>query len=297
MKKILLLVFTAILLCNMSGCDASAKPAQIAVTTLPVYEFTVQLCQGTGISVTQLVTESVSCLHDYTLQVSQMQTIEAAQLIILSGAGLEDFLADALSTDTATVDASAGIALLCGTHEHEHEHDHGHEHEHSHENDPHIWLSPANAKQMAQNICIGLKEQYPHYADTFEQNLQVLLEALADLEHYGQTSLAQLSCRELVTFHDGFGYLADAFGLTVLKAIEDESGSEASAAEIIELTKLVNAHHLPAIFTEKNGSASAASIISAETGIPCYALDMALSGSSYFEAMYQNIDTLKEALG
>lgn len=293
MKKFLLLVLIITLLCNASGCASSTNPAQIAATTLPVYEFTVELCQGTDISVTQLVTESVSCLHDYTLQVSQMRAIESAELIILSGAGLEDFLADALTTDTATVDASAGIALLCGTHTHEHEH----EQEHSHENDPHIWLSPANAKQMAQNICIGLKEQYPAHADTFEQNLQALLDALTDLEQYGQTALSQLSCRELITFHDGFGYLADAFGLTVLEAIEEESGSEASAAEIIELTKLVNEHHLPAIFTEKNGSASAASIISAETDIPCYALDMALSGKSYFEAMYQNIDTLKEALG
>lgn len=294
MKKILLLVLIAILLFNISGCNSSASPAQIAATTLPVYEFTVLLCQGTDISVTQLVTESVSCLHDYTLQVSQMRAIESAELIILSGAGLEDFLADALGTGTATVDASAGIPLLCSNHTHEHDHE---DHEHSHDDDPHIWLSPANARQMAQNICVGLKEQYPDSVDIFEQNLQALLEALTALELYGQTSLSQLSCRELVTFHDGFGYLAEAFGLTILEAIEEESGSEASAAEIIELTKLVNEHHLPAIFTEKNGSASAASIISAEAGVPTYMLDMALSGSSYFDAMYHNINTLKEALG
>jgi len=295
MKKFFLLALIAIILFSISGCNISASPAQIAATTLPVYEFTVELCRGTNISVTQLVTENVSCLHDYTLQVSQMRSIESAELIILSGAGLEDFLADALAADTVTVDASAGITLLCNTHTHEHEHEH--EHVHNHEDDPHIWLSPANARQMAQNICVGLKEQYPDSADIFEQNLQALLEALTALERYGQTSLSQLSCRELVTFHDGFGYLAEAFGLTILEAIEEESGSEASAAEIIELTKLVNEHHLPAIFTEKNGSASAASIISAEAGVPIYMLDMALSGNSYFDAMYHNINALKEALG
>jgi hypothetical protein len=41
----------------------------------------------------------------------------------------------------------------------------------------------------------------------------------------------------------------------------------------------------------------AARIIAAETGVSLYALDMAMSGDSYFEAMYHNIDTIKEALG
>jgi ABC-type Zn uptake system ZnuABC Zn-binding protein ZnuA len=60
---------------------------------------------------------------------------------------------------------------------------------------------------------------------------------------------------------------------------------------------LVNANHLPAIFTERNGSASAASIIARETGVESFALDMAMAGDDYFEAMYHNIDTIREALG
>ena len=79
--------------------------------------------------------------------------------------------------------------------------------------------------------------------------------------------------------------------------MEEESGSEASASELKELIGLVDDHQLPAIFTEVNGSASAAQIIAAQTGIKTYALNMAMSGSDYFAAMYQNIDTIKEALG
>ena len=58
----------------------------------------------------------------------------------------------------------------------------------------------------------------------------------------------------------------------------------------------VEEHRLPAIFTELNGSASAASIIAAETGVASYPLDMAMGGSDYFQAMRANIDNLKEAL-
>ena len=113
---------------------------------------------------------------------------------------------------------------------------------------------------------------------------------------YGQRALEELSCRELITFHDGFAYLADCYGLEIIRAVEEESGSEASAAELIELIEEVEHHALPAIFTETNGSVSAAGIIARETGAETYALDMAMGGDSYFEAMLCNIDTLKEAL-
>ena len=85
--------------------------------------------------------------------------------------------------------------------------------------------------------------------------------------------------------------------MTILKAVEEESGSEASAQELIELITLVEEQSLPAVFTEANGSTSAAGVIARETGCRSYALDMAMSGNSYFDAMYHNIDTIKEALG
>ena len=45
------------------------------------------------------------------------------------------------------------------------------------------------------------------------------------------------------------------------------------------------------------GSTSAAEVISRETGVTVYSLDMVMAGDSYFDAMYRNIDTIKEALG
>ena len=90
--------------------------------------------------------------------------------------------------------------------------------------------------------------------------------------------------------------MADAFGLTILHAIEEESGSEASAAELIEIAQLVNDNNMHCIFTERNGSTSAAQIISRETDATIYELDMAMSEHDYFSAMYHNIDTLREAL-
>ncbi len=287
MKKLFLIVLVLGLL---SGCAAPVPKADIAATTLPVYEFTARLCEGSGLTVTRLVTESVSCLHDYSLQVSQMRAIETADAVVINGAGLEEFLADSLAGKDTVIDASADLELLCGEDEHD---DHA---GHHHAQDPHIWLSPVYSRQMCRNICRELTALYPEYEDIFQANLAALVQELDALQAYGEDQLAELSCRELITFHDGFAYLADSFNLTVLEAVEEESGSEASARELIALIGLVENHDLPAIFRETNGSVSAARIISAETGAKIFTLDMAMAGSSYFEAMYRNIDTLKEAL-
>ena len=288
MKRLLLSLCILILL---TGCAPRQVPAQIAATTLPVYEFTGRIVEGTGITVTRLVTEEVSCLHDYSLNVRQVKAAEAAEHIVISGAGLEAFL-EGLLPDTHIIDASRGIELICPENNHEHSHEEGH----SHDKDPHFWLSPVNAAIMAKTICSDLTAAYPEYADTFASNLESLLQALENLNIYGETALATLSCRDLITFHDGFSYFAQAFDLHILEAVEEESGSEASAKELIHLIEEVEHHQLPAIFTEKSGSESAAGIISRETGCAQYTLDMAMSGDSYFAAMYHNIDTLKEAL-
>ena len=294
MKYRSLLLVLVLVLGLLTGCGTPNSYAQVAATTLPVYELTSRLCDGTGITVTRLVTESVSCLHDYALNVNQVKAAESAEVIVISGAGLEEFMEDMLHKSGYLIDASHQIPLIeCAEEE-----GHGHGHEgHSHDVDAHIWLSPINASIMARNICEGLCGIYPDQESTFRSNLDVLLAELEGLQIYGEAQLADLSCRELITFHDGFGYLAQAFDLTILRAIEEESGSEASAAELIELIEEVEHHQLPAIFTEASGSVSAAAVISRETGVPAYTLDMAMSGDSYFEAMHHNIDTLKEALG
>ena len=290
MKQILPLFLILTLL--LGGCGQTEPPAQIAATTLPVYEFTTRLVEGTDITVTRLVTEEVSCLHDYSLNVRQVKAAEAAEHIVISGAGLEEFLDDLL-LEASVIDASQGIGLLCQ--EESHGHDHSHE-GHHHESDPHIWLSPVNAAIMARNICDGLSDCYPEYKEIFTANLETLTMELDALYALGQEALASLSCRDLITFHDGFAYFAEAFGLHILEAVEEESGSEASARELIHLIEEVEHHGLPAIFTEKSGSVSAAGIISRETGCKSFPLDMAMSGDSYFAAMKHNIDTIREAL-
>lgn len=288
MKRYFIMICTLLCCCILLGCNVESEPAQIIATTLPVYDFTQQICSGTNLKVSRLISEDIACLHDYSLKVSQMQALESANIIISSGAGLEDFLTDIETGIADVIDLSAGIPLHCEEHHHHHE-----DNDHA---DPHYWLSPNNSKIMATNICQSLIKVYPQYQSIFESNLDALIAELDALQNYADSKLNNLSTRKLITFHDGFSYMADAFDLEIVHCVTEESGSEASAQELIELTTLVKKHNLPAIFTEKNGSTSAATIIARETHIKTFPLDMAMSGDSYFDAMYQNIDILKEAL-
>lgn len=291
MKRWILGVFAAMVLLTIAGCSPSKKQPHIVATTMPVYTFTNALCENTPLQVDQLVQENVSCLHDYTLTVKHMKLLENADLIIISGGGLEDFLEDALPKSKTVVDASNKIALHCA------EETHNHVNDHHHDIDPHYWLSIKNAKKMAYTICDGLRAAYPEYCKKFEQNLVGLDSQFDKLQNYAASELANLNCGEIVTFHDGFSYMAEEFELTILHAIEEESGSKASAKDLIHICNIVTDHSLPAVFIEKNGSSRSANVICDETGAKLYCLDMAMSDGNYFDTMYYNIDTLKEALG
>ena len=296
MLRLLKILAVCLVVVLLTGCASMQKTeAEIAATTGPVAQFAREIVCGTDLQVAQLITDSVSCVHDYSLSVRQMELVQRAEIVLLSGAGLEVFMEDALASAEVVVDCSAGVELarLQG-----HDHDHGDDHasDHDRENDPHIWLDPMRAVQMTENICAGLSERYPEHRALFQANTDALIQRLNDLQAYGEQSLRTLSCRELITFHDGFGYLASAFDLHIVAAIEEESGSEASARDLMRIIAEIEHHQLPAVFTEINGSVSAAKVISAEIGVPVYDLDMIMGGSDYFTAMKANFDILKEAL-
>ena len=118
-----------------------------------------------------------------------------------------------------------------------------------------------------------------------------------ELQAYGEQLLSSLSCRRLITFHDGFAYFAKAFDLEIAASMEIEAGSEPSARELEEIISLLQDQGIPAVFTEINGTADAAELVARETGCAVFSLDTAISSANYLSAMTQNIDTIKEALG
>lgn len=299
--KRLLPVFLCVCL-MFSSCASQVSPNEddtlhILASTYPIYLFTKTLTEGVdGVEVTQLIDETVSCLHDYTLTVPDMKAIEKADIIVLNGADLEVFMKDALAqTKAVTIDCSNGIELLASTgHEH---HDHEEDDHHHGHYDPHYWLSEDAGMIMFNNILLGLSELDGVHANAYRENFSSAVQLFPET----QLEVSSLSCPYLITFHDGFQYFAYDNGLTLLKSIEEEEGSEASAADIKEIVALIKEYNIPAIFTEKNGSDDTARAIARETDVEIYQLDMIMSGdgqdiSAYFDALNANYAIIREAL-
>lgn len=284
-RRIFALLAAALLVLSVSGCAKKAAAQEQAqtdllATTQPVYQMANALTDGTGLTVSLLISEPVSCLHDYTLTVTQMEKIEGAKLVLESGLGLEDFMDDALS-GKARIAVSSTVSTLEG----------------EEGTDPHWWLDPTRFREAARLTAQELGSRYPEFSDQIAENFAAFDKKLAELQDYGNEALKTLSCRELVTFHDGFSYFADAFGLTIAAAMEVESGSEPSAKELEAIIRLVEESKIPAVFTETNGETGSAQVVAGEAGCKAFALDMAISSEDYFAAMRKNINTIKEALG
>ena len=115
MKKTIFICILAALL-SLPSCAPAGEEARLTVvcTTYPVYLFASAITEGVdGVAVERLDTGSTSCLHDYTLSMEDMKKLERADVIALNGAGLEEFLEDALATsDAAVIDCSVGVELL-----------------------------------------------------------------------------------------------------------------------------------------------------------------------------------------
>ena len=296
MKRFLSFAFAALfLLTGLAACSSSTDSEEegltVAATTYPLFLLASAVAEGSeDLTIVPVINQSVACLHDYTLTVTDMKILEGADVVLCNGAGLEDFLDDALE-GKPTVDCSTGVPLLMGDEDGEEE------------VDPHIWMDPDRAAIMVMNIADGLAEVDPDNAQLYQENGQQEAADLSDFADECREALSDLACRELVTFHEGFAYFADSMDLEILAAVEEESGSEASAKEIVNIVSLIDEYELPAIFVEENGSDATASAIQRECGVEIYSLTMMMSGpeeysseNNYQTVMWKNIEVLQEAL-
>lgn len=286
----------ALALTGCGGPPAEDDALHVLATTYPVYLFTTAVTEGAeGVEVDLLVNQPTSCLHDYTLTVTDMKAVQRADVIVMNGAGLEDFLDSALAASEAeTVDCSAGLDLLPAQ---------GHEgHHHDTLYDPHIWMDPSYAAQMVEAIVQGLSALDGGGADLFRLNGDLAQQTLAGAAADWAGELERWQGRSIITFHDGFQYFASFLGLDIYKAIEEEEGATVSARELTEIISLLRQEgpgSIP-IFTEVNGSTASAETIAREVGCQVYELSMLMSGEGtgiqpYLEAMERNIQAITEA--
>lgn len=292
-KNIILLTVLCLLTC-------SAAMAETVVTSFyPIWLLTRNLTMDIPeLDVRNLAAPETGCLHDYQLQTGDMKVLDAADLFLINGAGMESYLTPVMNAfpELKIVEASAGIELLTDTM--------GAEIGEREESvNAHIWLDARNAIRMTENLAQGLAEAFPQYADRIDENRDRAVEKLTQLDESLKEGLSGLKHRDIITFHEAFPYFAKAYGLNVVAVVNREPGETVSPVQMAELIRIVKELDNPPLFTEPQYEELNAQIIARETGTSVFQLDPIVTGPGedvpydwYEQRMLQNMDILRQAL-
>ena len=242
------------------ACAADPGPSggelRVVATTTQVGA-AAQEVGGDAIALTVLLAPGVEA-HDFELRPEQGAALEQADVILVSGAGLEDWLADtiaAIGAEDRVRDLSEGVPLRTD--------------EATGAVDPHYWLSAPNAVTMVENVRSALTDADPDGADGYGDRAAAMIERLesADAEVRALIDEVPVGERGIVTDHDALGYFIDEYGLRFVGSVFPslDVSAEPSAQEIEELVALIREEGVTAIFTESSIDPRLAEAVAAET--------------------------------
>ena len=141
------------------------------------------------------------------------------------------------------VNHSENLQLLRGSCNHSHHE--GHQHEGI---DPHIWLSVANARKMANTIYQVLAEQYPEQQEQFKKNQDSLLMEIDETARLAEEVFKDNRQRVFLIYHPALTYFAADYDLEQI-AIEDE-GKEPNPVHLKKIINLAREKNIHLIFIQ-----------------------------------------------
>jgi len=278
---------------------------------LPIYAHTARVA-GDGAQVSMLLSAD-SGPHDYQLSPDDVKRLAQADLFIINGAGIEEWLGELIqavgSQSLQIIDTSKGTELRQGgpalplpgapeSHDHHHGHDHDHAHCHAGEN-PHIWLDPVIAIHQVQAIEAALSAADPSRAEAFRANAAAYIAELRTLDHEFRTALGSLPNKNLLTFHDAFPYLARRYQLNYVGFVEAFPEKDPSPRHLKSLIDAIRKHHIRVLFAEAGYSPKLFTAIAEQIGARVAELDTLEVGSpdphAYLVRMRANLAALQQA--
>ena len=255
--------------------EADSRPRVVATTTQ--VGSLVREIGGDAVDLTVLMKPGIEA-HDFELTPEAGAALEEADMILISGAGLEAWLRDAIATVGGAEkvrDLSENIELRSSD-------------ESAGQTDPHYWLSGPNAIVMAGNVERALAAVVPAAAGEVGARAEGLIGRLEAADAQVRELIGEIpeAKRTIVTDHDALGYFIDEYGLTFVGSVFPtmDVASEPSARDIEALVSQVRAEGVTAIFTESSVNPRLARAVAEETGArivdePIYTDSLGAEGS------------------
>ncbi len=258
----------------LAGMLIAAGPAQaetlrVVASIAPIHSLVASVMQGVGEP--ELLIPAEVSEHDYSLKPSDLRKIANADLVVWVGEPLEAYLLKPLETEGAAqlelLDAAGVEPHAYGEHEEEHEHqaaseEHEHEHErhaaekehgHAHDHlglDPHVWVDPLRAVAILQAVAARLAEMDPANADRYTANAEHAAAELRALDDEIGARLAPLGDKPFVTFHDGYSYFVERYGLRQVGQLTVHPEQRPGAASLSELRATIAREGVACVFAE-----------------------------------------------
>lgn len=244
----------AVLVATAGGCGPAEAPSQRAaedplrvVVSVPPLSWFVERIGADRVSVTVMVPPGASpALYDPPF--AKMRAVSEARLYVAVGhprfpferAWLEEIVAD--RPDLRVVRSGAGCA--------------------TDPTDPHLWLSPDCAGEIAGTVADALAEQLPEAAEAIGRRREAVLSEVETVRAELADELVPFAGRTFLVFHPALGYLARSYGLEQM-AIQ-RGASEPSPAEVARVVREAREEGIHDVFVQPQFSAEAARMVAAE---------------------------------
>ena len=274
--------------------------AKVPVTaTFSILGDLVQQVGGDQVSVSTLVGPNGDA-HVYQPTPQDIRTLAQSKLLVSNGLSFEGWLE---RLDTASGFKGVKVVASQGIQPHQMAEEEGHHHHGS--LDPHAWNDPANVLLYVDNIARGLSQVDPEHASLYQQNAARYKAQLQKLDADYRARFAKLPAerRRAITSHDAFGYLAQAYHLTLIGAQGLSTEAEPSAAMIAGLIRQIRDEKIPALFIENISNPNLIQQIERETdarvGGELYSDALSPAGgdaATYLALLEHNLNTLLAAL-
>ena len=317
--QLITIIFTIIFM----GALSAKADIKVVTTIKPLHSLISNVMDGIGEP--SLIIEGSTSPHSFVLKPSHAKLIEQADIIFWIGEDIETFMEKPLESIAKNAKKVSFMELSSieklkfreeNIFEHEDHDDHGHDEKKDHDDhgddekkdhddhgdgheghhhgefDAHIWLDPANAKEMLHEIAHELADLDPANADKYESNADNTIKSIDDMISSVNSSINKDAT--FIVFHDAYQYFEKRFGVATAGALTLNTDVLPGAKQISEIQEVIAERDIKCIFSEPQFNPKIIETIAQDTGIKTGVLDPL---GSIFDAGKSQYFTLINDLG
>ena len=259
------------------------------MTLHPYYSWTANVTQGTPVEVVPVLPGEVDA-GDYQPRPQDIARLATLDAIVINGIGHDDFILDMLkasgNTRLTIIRPNERVPLLKAAN--------------GGSVNSHTFISFTNAIQQTYAIARALGQLRPELNGRFQDNAAAYARRLRGIKAKAAARLADAKVNQVVTVHDGYGYLMQEFGVEIAGVVEPSHGLVPSAAELGGMVDLLKRERLHVVFSEESFPEPLLKVLKDEGHAKVYLITHIASGQytadKFEKEMQRNVDSMVRAL-